>query len=280
MATEVQSEPLFLVLLVGAGFLTLAAADRPSSNFAVAAGIALGLAALTRSTALILAPFLLAPLADRRYPPRARRHLAASAILGFAAALLPWTIRNAIAFRELLPVNDAGGYSFYHGNSVWTSRYYAVRTRAEYDRWLLDFDADMRRRVAAVDRDGMFSPGQRSAFFKRMALDEIRSDPANEARLIAKKTWQWLRPYPTPWFWPATIVVGVGILYLALDGLAAVGLASAKRRGVALFCVGVLAVAMAAHVALLVVWRYRVPYWDPILILYAVPAAAAFVRRD
>jgi 4-amino-4-deoxy-L-arabinose transferase-like glycosyltransferase len=279
MATEVQSEPLFLVLLVGAGFLLLAAADRPSSNLALAAGVALGLAALTRSTALALVPFLLAPLADRRYPPRARRHLAASALVGFAAAVLPWTIRNALAFRELLPVNDAGGYSFYHGNSAWTARYYALRTRPEYDRWLVDFDADMRRRMAAVDRDGTFSPGRRSAFFTRMAIAEIRADPAAEARLIAQKTWQWLRPYPTPWFWPAPIVVGVGLLYLALDALAAAGLATAKRRGAAVFSLGVLAVAMAAHVALLVVWRYRAPYWDPILILYAVPAAAKLVRR-
>ncbi len=280
MATEVQSEPLFLVLLVGSGFLLLAASDRPSSNLALAAGIALGLAALTRSTALVLAPFLLAPLADRRYPTRARRHLAASALVGFAATLLPWTIRNAIVFRELLPVNDAGGYSFYHGNSVWTSRYYAIRTRPEYDRWLVDFDADMRRRMAAVDRDGVFTPGRRSAFFKEMAIAEIRADPAAEARLIAQKTWQWLRPYPTPWFWPAAVVVGVGVLYVVLDVLAVVGLATAKRRGVVVFCVGVLAVTMAAHVALLVVWRYRAPYWDPILILYAVPAAATLVRRD
>jgi hypothetical protein len=29
---------------------------------------------------------------------------------------------------------------------------------------------------------------------------------------------------------------------------------------------------MAAHVAIIVVWRYRIPYWDPVLILYAALA--------
>jgi len=34
---------------------------------------------------------------------------------------------------------------------------------------------------------------------------------------------------------------------------------------------------MALHVALEVVWRYRMPYWDPILILYAVFGGASLV---
>ncbi len=38
-------------------------------------------------------------------------------------------------------------------------------------------------------------------------------------------------------------------------------------------CAGVLAVSMVAHVVLLVIWRYHMPYWDPILILYAIPGA-------
>ncbi len=29
------------------------------------------------------------------------------------------------------------------------------------------------------------------------------------------------------------------------------------------------ALTMAAHVALVVVWRYRMPFWDPPLLLYA-----------
>jgi hypothetical protein len=40
------------------------------------------------------------------------------------------------------------------------------------------------------------------------------------------------------------------------------------------FCLAVLVLSMAAHVALQVVWRYRVPYWDPILLLYGTFGAA------
>jgi 4-amino-4-deoxy-L-arabinose transferase-like glycosyltransferase len=277
-ATEVQSEPLFLVLLLASGFLLLAAADRPSSNLALAAGAALALAALTRSTALVLAPLLLAPLGDSRYPIRARWHLAGSALLGFGLALSPWTLRNALAFGELLPVNDAGGYSLYHGNSIWTRRYYEIRTRPEFDRWIRDFDADMQARIARVDRQGLFSPGQRSAFFAKMAIEEARADPAGELRLLLQKAWQWLRPYPTPYFWPMPVVVAIGALYAALDVVAALGLATAPRRGAVWFCLAVLGVTMLAHVVLLVLWRYRVPYWDPILLLFAALGAEALWR--
>jgi len=275
LSTEVQSEPLFLALLLAAGWLLLAASDRPSTNLAAVAGGTLALAALTRSTALALAPLLLAPLFDRRFPGGVRAHVALAAVAGFGLALTPWTIRNAIAYRELLPVSDAGGYSLYHGNSHWTRRYYDIRSRAEFDRWIVAFDADMKARISRVDSQGTFRPGERSALFARMAVEEMRAAPAGEARLLLEKTWQWIRPYPTPWFWPPYVVAGTGALYAVLYVLAAIGLATAKRRGVAGFCVALLAVSMAVHVALLVLWRYRVPYWDPVLLLYA-PAG---VRR-
>ena len=274
LSTEVQSEPLFLVLLLAAGWLLLAAADRPSTNLAVLAGGSLALAALTRSTALALAPLLLAPFGDRRFPMRVRTHVAGAAVTGFVLVLTPWTIRNAIAYRELLPVSDAGGYSLYHGNSHWTRRYYDIRSRAEFDRWIVAFDADMKARIGRVDSSGTFRPGERSALFARMAVEEMRADPAGEARLLVEKTWQWIRPYPTPWFWPAFVVIAIGALYTILYVLAGIGLATADRRGVAAFCVALLAISMAAHVVLLVLWRYRVPYWDPVFLLYA-PAGAA-----
>jgi len=274
-SSEIQSEPLFMLLLLAAGFLLLAATDRPSSNLAVLAGAALGLAALTRSTGLSLAPLLLAPLIDRRWPRRARGHLAASAVLGLAVALSPWVVRNAVRYHELILSSDAGGLSFFHGNAVWAHRYYALQSRSEYLAWQQDLDRDMRRRLVALEseRGRRLSPGERSGGFRRMGLDAIRADPSGAVRLLLLKAWHWIRPYPTPWFWPAWIVAATGLLYLALDVLAVRGAIVSPRRGVAVFCAGVLAVSMVAHVVLLVIWRYRMPYWDPILILYAIPGA-------
>lgn len=277
LSTGVQSEPLFLVLLLSSGLLLLSAADSTSTRRAVFAGALLGLAALTRPSALALAPLLAAPLLDRRTRGRLRIRMAAGALAGLVLALAPWTIRNAVRFHELIPVSDAGGVSLYAGNSPWTRRFYALRTREEYDRWLGDFDRDLRDRLASIERSGADTPGRRSAAFAHMAIEDARADPGASLRLLALKAWQWVRPWPTPWFWPRPVVAAIGALYILLYAAAAPGLWRAPRRGVAAFCFAVLVVSMVAHVLLQVVWRYRVPYWDPVLLLYGVYGAAQWL---
>ena len=216
LSLDVESEPLFLLLLLAAGFLLLAAVDRPSSNLAVGAGLVAALAALTRPTALLLVPFLAAPLGDRRYPPRVRWQLAASALLGFLLALSPWTIRNLLVFGELLPVNDAAGSAFYQGNSDWAVRFYEIRTRSEYADWSRAAFADLSRETAALDRAGMTSRSERSRYFFRKAIAERSRDPAGWMRLLARKAWSFVRPYPNPLFWPRWIVVVVGVVGTAV----------------------------------------------------------------
>lgn len=268
LATDVQSEPLFILLLLGAGHLLLAAVDRPSSNLALLAGASLALAALTRPSALLLAVLLLAPLADRRSPRRVRGHLAGAALLGFVLTLAPWTLRNAVVFRELIPVNDGMGVIFYLGNSDWAVRFYELSTREQYAVWLAGVDSAMHAETEALDRSGRPSPTGRSRRFIEMALDERRGDLAGWLRLTARKAWDWLRPYANPLFWPRSIVVGTGLYYGGLFLLAAVGLTTAPQRGVRRFVLAYLVLTMMCHVVLTVLWRYRITYWDPVLLLY------------
>ncbi len=279
LSTDIQSEPLFLLLLLCAGFLLLAAADRPSSNLAVLAGASAALAALTRPSALVLAPLLLAPSADTRHPRRVRRHLALSALLGFLLVLFPWALRNAAVFGELLPVNDAAGSAFYQGNSDWAVRFYEVRNRGDYRKWSGAMFADLKRQTAELERTGRGSPAERSRYFFRKALEERSGDPVGWLRLFARKAWDWVRPYASPLFWPSSTVWATGAFYAALTILGALGLAAAPRPGVRLFVLFFLGITMIAHVALIVVWRYRIPYWDPVLLLYGVSAGDTLLSR-
>jgi 4-amino-4-deoxy-L-arabinose transferase-like glycosyltransferase len=272
-SADVQSESLFTALLLAAGFLLLVATDRPSSTLALAAGATLALAALTRASALALVPFLAAPLFDRRYPLRARAHLAGAAVLGFALAIAPWTARNALVFGEFVPVNDAAGNAFYQGNSDWQLRFFEVRSRDQYLRWVEAMHRDMTRQTEELRAGGRTSPSERSRYFVSRAIAERSADPAGWFRLLFRKSWEWVRPYPTPWFWPRTIVVAVGVLYVLLFAFAALGFLTAPRPGVRAFALGVMAVSLVVHVLVLVVWRYRVPYWDPVLLLYGTFAA-------
>jgi 4-amino-4-deoxy-L-arabinose transferase-like glycosyltransferase len=281
LSTDVQSEPLFLVLLLSSALALLSAADGASRKAAAVAGALLGLAALTRPSALALAPLLAAPLFDRRRSRAENLPLAALAAGGLLLALAPWTLRNALRYGELIPISDAGGVSLYAGNSSWTRRYYDLESREEYERWLVEFDRGLRSSLARIEAasPGASSPGSRSAGFARMAFDEMLAEPGAALHLAARKAWHWVRPYPTPWYWPRVAILSVAALYVALYALAARGLLTAGRRGVAAFSVAVLLGSLALHVALQVVWRYRVPYWDPILLLYGVSGAFGFGGR-
>ncbi len=279
-SADIQSEPLFLVLLLSSGYVLLAAADRPSSNLALCAGVLLALAALTRSSALVLAPLLLAPLFDRRYPRRAGAHVALSALLGFGLALLPWVVRNALAFGELILVNDGAGYVFYGRNSDAALGLAAAETRAELAAAADELERRRIEFISALPTEVRESPGRLSRALMAEALAErLAGPPAASARLIAWKARDWLRPYPDPRFWRREAVVGLGLYFTLLYLAAAIGLARADRRGARAFALAFLAMTFAFHLAFETSWRYRAAYWDPVLLLYAVPGAALVLRR-
>src|SRR5207249_1307468 len=148
--------------------------------------------------------------------------------------------------------------------------FYELKSRSEYEKWSAAMFADLERQTRSVQAVSSGSPSARSRYFIRKAFEERRADPASWARLLLRKAWDWLRPYPNPLFWPAWVVWTVGAFYTVLVVLAVIGLAASRRPGVRLFSLAVLVLSMAAHVALIVVWRYRVPYWDPILLLYGI----------
>jgi len=277
VSTDLQSEPLFVALLLSAGYLLLAATDRPSSNLAVLAGASLALAALTRSSALALTPLLLAPLWDRRYPRRANAHLAFSALLGFGLALLPWTLRNALVFHELVLVNDGAGYVFYGRNADAALPLTQARDRVDLQRATDALEATRTALILALPAAVRNSPGELSRALTRAALSERRADPRGTVRLLAWKSWEWLRPYPDPRFWPLPAVIAVGASMTAVFVLAGIGLARAPRTGVSAFCLVFLAATMIFHVAFETNWRYRTANWDPVLLLYASFGAATLV---
>src|SRR5262249_10234637 len=161
-------------------------------------------------------PLLLAPLADRRSAPRIRWHLGLAAAGGLVAALLPWTVRNAAHFGELLPISDGFGCTFFDGNSVWANRIYELTDQRDVAPMNASRHADRVARLAALGivpgTDAFRSPRRRSMALVRAALEDRRADPAGTRRLLLRKIWHWLRPYPTLfWGWP--IVLSATLLY-------------------------------------------------------------------
>jgi 4-amino-4-deoxy-L-arabinose transferase-like glycosyltransferase len=109
------SEPLFLVLLWW-GLERALAADEGRRGAAVASGILLGLAALTRELPLYFVPILAAWLLSRRD----RRGLVRAIVLvvATAAVVAPWTLRNWVRFDAFVPVSTMGGRALWEGNTT------------------------------------------------------------------------------------------------------------------------------------------------------------------
>jgi 4-amino-4-deoxy-L-arabinose transferase-like glycosyltransferase len=107
---DLMSETLYGPLIAGILLTSFAVLDRPAAWRAAGLGVLIGLAALTRSEALLFIPCLAFPVAYRsRTARRGRGAIALAAVAGCVVALIPWTIRNENVFGRfvLVSTNDA-----------------------------------------------------------------------------------------------------------------------------------------------------------------------------
>lgn len=250
---------------------------------AAALGVALGLLALTRENALVLAfPVLLWIAARRPLAPRARVALAACVIAGTAAVLLPVAVRNDAVGGGFFVTTSQFGTNFYIGNNERADGTYKpllpFRGKAAFEQ------ADAVRLAARAEGRAL-SPGEVSAYYTRQALTFIREHPAGWLRLLGRKlvaVWNTTEIADTEdqytyadWSLPLRlgIVWNLGVL----APLAAIGIwmtAGEWRRLWVLHLM--LAVYVASVVAFYVFARYRFPM-VPLLMLFAGAALTGFV---
>jgi hypothetical protein len=260
-AAHFWSETLFLVLLWWAIERLMAGDARGSAGAVAAAGVLWGLAVLTRETILYLTPLAALWLAWRAARGGGKR--AAVFLLCAALTVVPWTIRNWIAFRAFVPVSTAGGLALFQGNARLTrqevyDRYEAVHGRIEQYRF--------------ARREGWRAIGERQPLwaFEKLRDQMPRFWEADSLALIHIKRGAY---GAVP---PALAVAAAVVLlapYLAVLGGFALGVALLpvdRSRGLLLgFLVGYNALHVVTHGFA----RYRLPVM-PVVFLFA---AAAFV---
>jgi 4-amino-4-deoxy-L-arabinose transferase-like glycosyltransferase len=161
-----QSESLYGLLIALSLLAALRLREEPTTRHAIELGVAIGLAALTRSEALLLLLLLAAPAA------RARPRQIAVAVAATALICAPWAIRNSFEFDQPTLITTGDGSviaganlpSTYHGRLLgdWdfaglyrtlAGRSPALNEAVQSDRWReegIDYATDHLSRLPVV----------------------------------------------------------------------------------------------------------------------------------
>ena len=159
--------------------------ERPTLARSVAAGTAIGVAALAKTTmlpvAILLALIVLPPLSG------ASLRRAAALLLVTAAVLLPWGLRNRRVLGYFAVTNGNGGLAMLGGtvsNNVLPSWYHFREYTEARARW----ERSERWRQPVLDR-----------YLYEVALERIRSDPGRWLGLAVERAFRFMLP-SRQWF--------------------------------------------------------------------------------
>lgn len=252
-STYYATENLFVwLLLVMVWWLIVE--ERPRELFF--AGIALGLATLTRSSTLFLPALIAAWLFFQR--PVNLRRWAMHALIVFAAMWLvvgPWTLRNARVYRAFVPVALVTGLPLFTGNNV-----YARGDSIDASHW---------PEYAPLGFSAIEDPVERDRAYVHTVFQFWRGlTLAQHVKLIAKKFIMFWTDFGSAYNW----------VYGLMVPWALVGAWVTRRDRRAWVLSGMVGYTLAMCLVAFSIERMRLPV-EPYLILLAAAGVLWFVRR-
>jgi 4-amino-4-deoxy-L-arabinose transferase-like glycosyltransferase len=177
----ILTETLFTLLLVAFVLLTVVLVQQPRGWTALACGVALGLATLTRSV-LWPMPVLLCPLLAVLLPLDWKRRLLlpATVLLGFVLVVTPWAIRNTRLQGVVTIVDTMGGINLRMGNYEHTpeERMWDAVSMTGEKNWVYALEAD---RVEGLVSDPV-TEGVKDKWAQRRAIQYILANPGTTLR--------------------------------------------------------------------------------------------------
>jgi len=283
------TETTFAVLLLLALYLSGEWIKTPRPGRALGAGLAWGVAALARPTALPL-PLLVAlwawfPL-GLTVTGRDRARQLAMLLLGVALSVGPWTIRNAVELKAFVPVTTGGGRALLDANNplVWDD---PARVGGALSVYHLEPYASRYTGVGEVEADRISST---------LAKDFLRERSAQWPAMAVAKLARFWRPTREgsgtgTWSREGSVVARILaiadplLLWSVLAFPFAIGGLVVTLRGPKRLFLSLPLLVILFFTALAVVYwgalRMRVPV-EPLIVLYAAAGAdalAKFLRR-
>jgi 4-amino-4-deoxy-L-arabinose transferase-like glycosyltransferase len=273
----ILTETLFTCLLIAFVLATVKLVQEPRLQFALACGLSLGLAALTRSVLwplpLILCPALLIVL---RVPWTKRVALAVGVLAAYAVVVAPWAIRNTRLQHVFTVVDTMGGMNLRMGNYEYTPddrMWDAVGLEGDKN-WVHGINDDL--------GNGPITEGQKEKWAQRKAIEYMRTHPAVTARRWFIKFadfWGLEREFmagvqkemysPPLWFdVVASAAILLAYVVVAITGALGIWLAAPRDSRIQAVLLLPVLVLVGAHTIVFGHSRYHLPL-IPILGLYA-----------
>lgn len=254
---------------------------------AVLMGLAGGLAAVTRPTALLLLPAFAVFLLCVRLLPLFRRDGDGSgeplkriaARYGLYAAvflvcLIPDSIRTIRYCGEVRPSYYLGGFNTFLGNCRENMEAYRAHSGRDFLLW------QDRAWARTLDQVHSFPenlpPSEQQKRLVALARQEItEAGPANYLRLLTAKAWHFVRPWPLHGAHPSNVFYAVFSYELVLFALGFIGIfLLRKKKRFLLLTLMILCVGWFAHTLVHLQMRHRVPFLDLSLLFFAGTALA------
>ena len=268
------TETLFTLLLTVFLLLAVHLVNRPTVAAGLLCGLALGLAALTRSVLWPL-PLLLCPvlLVITRGPFRARMLATAAVLVGFVAPVGPWAVRNTMLQGVPTVVDTMGGMNLRMGNYEYTP------DDRMWDAVALGGDKSW---VKGIETEFAHPPteGEKEKWAQRKALAYMAAHPGITLRRALIKFadfWGLEREFlagvarglytPPRWFvLPASVLVALASAVLMIVGGMGIWLARPEYRQHVVLLLPIVMIT-AVHTIVFGHSRYHVPLM-PIFALY------------
>lgn len=219
-------------------------------------GALLGLATLARPATLLALPIVALYLLARR-----RLGLAVVLVVGAAAVIAPWTLRNVHEHGRVVLVSAQGGVNFWIGNHPLAVGEGDLAANPQ----IKAANLELRARHPGLDAV------QLEPVYYREAFDWIAREPLTWLALMARKAFYTVIPVGPSYFLHSALYFWASVVpYAALLPIALLGVGTASRTGAPPLALGlVVASAVAASLLFFPHERFRIPVIDPALAVLA-----------
>lgn len=181
--SELLLDPLFMLLLqLSVYFLVLWYKEQRLSSF-ICMALSLGLASITRPTALLFLPIVIVFICLTNALWGQRVKLSTAFVILVALIILPITIRNYFVGEETVLISSQGGINFYIGNHQLSDGLTAAMPEPLGHNWKID-DIEY---LAKSEMKAEFNSGALSDSWYKKTFDEIIERPLHWSGLFLKK---------------------------------------------------------------------------------------------